>query len=593
MQREFCCASPYIFLVRNKHSLLKACAKPYLGSLLLMGCGGSSPVAPEDDVPEIHQATREELIRSPVPDSVQAPIPVSAKPQSTGRGLHLTTAKLPTGKLTPKTTPWEVLHAEQLNTGVPHTEALAKCIKECEDAVDAILASLGDGEKFTDSWAVGPAALYTDGEAPCHDCTVTAPDEWRRLSEMCDAPVLISDSVSAGDVRQGSIGDCFLLSAIAAVASKRRELLVNNFVKYDVAKGVFGVRLFINGVWTFVIVDDFAAYTSDGQLVYASCANSSELWLPVLEKAIAKVCCCYENIDGGVTDWALEMLTGGLTEPGNEIVIADHEPAACWEKIDALLRRGDVLAVSSFSEGEYKDKGIEFGGGEGTAGEGVLACGLVAGHAYGLTACIEFEGTKLFKIRNPWGKRHTQLSATSFSPSHALRLSFSLSLFLRLSLSLSDSLSLSLSRSLTLSPHLSTGEGEWNGAWGDKSEEIQRPGAKEALGHTDEVRASSHGPSHQSSAPRPGAMHRPSWPPALTQPSAWGLTSRRLTPPTGRWRLLHGCRCIFKILGERLVRAALRLVIPPRTRVWPLFAGLEDCEGDGELLGRGRRRAEL
>ena len=36
--------------------------------------------------------------------------------------------------------------------------------------------------------------------------------------------------------------------------------------------------------------------------------------------------------------------------------------------------------------------------GQGTAGESVLDCGLVAGHAYSLLGVAQYEGTKLYKI---------------------------------------------------------------------------------------------------------------------------------------------------------------------------------------------------
>jgi hypothetical protein len=90
-----------------------------------------------------------------------------------------------------------------LQSGVPCTAELTACIRECEAAVDAVLAGLADGEKFTDgAWPTGPSMLYTDGAAPSHDCTVAVPSGYKRLSEMSDEPVLIA-SIDAGDVRDG------------------------------------------------------------------------------------------------------------------------------------------------------------------------------------------------------------------------------------------------------------------------------------------------------------------------------------------------------------------------------------------------------
>jgi hypothetical protein len=57
------------------------------------------------------------------------------------------------------------------------------------------------------------------------------------------------------------------------------ELLVNLFVKYDVAKGVYGVRLFMDGKWTYVIIDDYVGVNEDGEALFATCVDRHEPWL--------------------------------------------------------------------------------------------------------------------------------------------------------------------------------------------------------------------------------------------------------------------------------------------------------------------------
>jgi len=247
--------------------------------------------------------------------------------------------------------------------------------------------------------------LYVDGIGPSHGSGLDAPERWERLSEICETPVLFSDQgIMASDVQQGAIGDCFLLSAVAAVASARPALLRELFVRYDVAKGVYGVRLFLSGAWLYVLVDDYIALDDEGEKLYASCSDSNELWLPVLEKAIAKACCCYENIDGGSVEWALEVVTGGLADPCDKLLVEDLDPLECWQKVAAFLARGDILAVSTFDDENYAKKGFKFDGvKKGRVGEGVLECGLVGGHAYALLGVREYQGHHLYQLRNPWG----------------------------------------------------------------------------------------------------------------------------------------------------------------------------------------------
>ena len=42
------------------------------------------------------------------------------------------------------------------------------------------------------------------------------------------------------------------------------------FVAYDVKAGIYGVRLFLNGTWTFVVVDDYVGFNRYGRLCFAS-----------------------------------------------------------------------------------------------------------------------------------------------------------------------------------------------------------------------------------------------------------------------------------------------------------------------------------
>ena len=331
------------------------------------------------------------------------------------------------------------------NEPVPATESLHRCEEACRDAVQNAITGLGEGDKFTDTlWNPledEARVLYAHEGPVLDDCTVGVPDGWERLSNRCDCPVLISDGISVTDVRQGQIGDCFLITAMGSVAAARPDAIRSLFVAHDVELGIYGVRLFLNGAWQYVIVDDYVAVTQEGEgqtsLMYASSSDPNECWLPMLEKAIAKAVGCWENIDGGFTSWALEVLTGGLCVPADEIMLGedgdlpDHD--ALFERINAQLMRGDVLGVSTGSDDGLR-AGLEALGmgtetvGEGTAGEAVLGCGLVSGHAYSLLAVTEYQGTQLFQIRNPWGS------------------------------------------------------GEWRGPWSDGSEEMSDE-AKEALGH--------------------------------------------------------------------------------------------------------------
>ena len=330
-----------------------------------MGCAGSLPVAGED----VHEE-KTEAATTPLPE---------ADPRRT-------------------------VHAQSLSA----ITSLEDATNKCRAAVEAVIQGLGGGKRYTDPlWSPTEDArkiLYLDEDSGALDCTVTAPARWERLSTLCEAPVLISNRMRAIDVRQGSIGDCHLLSAIASVAAANRRLLRDLFVHHDIAKGVYGVRLYLNGSWSYVLVDDWVAIDEEGEMLYARCEAANEVWLPVLEKAIAKACCCFENLDGGKVAWALELLTGGLSDP-RDLLLVEHTAAGdTWRQAAAFLGRGDVCAASTYDDDEFVKKGFRYEGGVfGKAGEGVLKCGLVGGHVYALLSVHEYDGTQLYRLRNPWG----------------------------------------------------------------------------------------------------------------------------------------------------------------------------------------------
>ena len=104
--------------------------------------------------------------------------------------------------------------------------------------------------------------------------------------------------------------------------------------------GVYGFVFYRDGEWIWTVVDDnlylrssdFDALgdnydpkgvkerkhkknyqTGSDALYFASCADQNETWLPLLEKAYAKVHGDYDAISGGISGEAVEDLTGGVT----------------------------------------------------------------------------------------------------------------------------------------------------------------------------------------------------------------------------------------------------------------------------------------
>ncbi|KAF7218223.1 calpain 5 [Nothobranchius furzeri] len=127
-----------------------------------------------------------------------------------------------------------------------------------------------------------------------------------------------------------------------------------------------------------------------------------------MEKAYAKMCGCYEGLDGGNTADALVNFTGGVSEPmdlaENGFKDDEEKRNELFERVLKVHNRGGLISCSirALTAADMEAK---------------LACGLVKGHAYavtdvrrvrlghGLLAFFKSDKLSMIRMRNPWGER--------------------------------------------------------------------------------------------------------------------------------------------------------------------------------------------
>jgi len=224
---------------------------------------------------------------------------------------------------------------------------------------------------------------------------------WRRPTQFMRGDYKVFDSIEPCDIKQGYLGDCWFLSALASLAEfpVLIEALFSEDSKRTSPEGIYQMNFCISGQWKTVLVDDFVPCRgSRGGPVYAGC-NGNELWALLAEKGYAKVHGAYSRIEGGMPEEALMDLTGDPTTTyhfSRPDVAAMVDDGSLWDKLMYADSVGYVLTASTLGKDtETKDKdGKDIGS------------GLVPGHAYSLIAVQELSnGAKLLLMRNPWGTK--------------------------------------------------------------------------------------------------------------------------------------------------------------------------------------------
>uniref|UniRef100_A0A8C7PXN0 Calpain 6 n=1 Tax=Oncorhynchus mykiss TaxID=8022 RepID=A0A8C7PXN0_ONCMY len=238
--------------------------------------------------------------------------------------------------------------------------------------------------------------------------------EWKRPREISDEPHLFVDGISSHDLNQGRVGNCWFVAACSCLALKTDlwQKVIPDWKEQEWDSkhpenyaGIFHFQFWVFGEWVDVVVDDRLP-TINRELIYCHSKLNNEFWSALLEKAYAKLSGCYESLDGGNTGDAVVDFSGAVTEAINLEAEVFHKDQ---EKIDNLFE--DLLKV--YDRGGIISCSIKASPSE---IEAWMACGLVKGHAYsvtavkkvrlghGLMAYFQNKTIPLIRMRNPWGK---------------------------------------------------------------------------------------------------------------------------------------------------------------------------------------------
>lgn len=148
--------------------------------------------------------------------------------------------------------------------------------------------------------------------------------------------------------------------------------------------GKYVVKLFVNGIWRKVEIDDLfpTMGSSSGCRMISASSKKKRLWISLLEKAYLKVHGGY-NFMGSNSCKDTYAFTGWLPE---RIKLKDTDQARAFEKIEKGLRYNHCVVTIGTGFIENED-----------------ILGLVSNHAYGVFEALELKpGLRLLLVKNPW-----------------------------------------------------------------------------------------------------------------------------------------------------------------------------------------------
>eukprot|EP00340_Litonotus_pictus_P004981 CAMPEP_0170517410 /NCGR_PEP_ID=MMETSP0209-20121228/3415_1 /TAXON_ID=665100 ORGANISM="Litonotus pictus, Strain P1" /NCGR_SAMPLE_ID=MMETSP0209 /ASSEMBLY_ACC=CAM_ASM_000301 /LENGTH=788 /DNA_ID=CAMNT_0010802657 /DNA_START=138 /DNA_END=2504 /DNA_ORIENTATION=+ len=191
---------------------------------------------------------------------------------------------------------------------------------------------------------------------------------WRRPHEFClgdninedenkEIQIFNYQDVEPNDIQQGILPDNHLASSLSALAEKGN--LIKRLFKTDKYSsfGVYQVKLCINGEWNTITIDDyFPCIPKNNPLVSRSPGN--EIWVLILEKAIAKVYESYYSlIHINISDFFL-LLTGCPSFHLNlEDLIKNDGYDQCMKRLKSFVndKKYLVVALSRQSENDQNE----------------------------------------------------------------------------------------------------------------------------------------------------------------------------------------------------------------------------------------------
>ena len=279
--------------------------------------------------------------------------------------------------------------------------------------------------------------------------------QWYGIKEINQDATFFYDGVESNDVLQGALGDCWFISALSVIATKdyllrgefNKSILEDGKIDEEEikmmsegiyppifhsfsSKGIYCFRFYKNFKWRYVLIDDripcYAVYNENQtkKPIFAHCRLPNEFWVPLIEKAYAKLHGSYAALVSGCIDDGLVDMTGlvskkmlkeslvgkteelwNLLKERSKLKFEGEIKTQTGKKVTAKVytRNKSMIGCSVEHNGKNKESQVSIQGHK---------VGIIAGHAYSILDVFEIyksrpnkkrQSSRLLRIRNPWG----------------------------------------------------------------------------------------------------------------------------------------------------------------------------------------------
>ncbi|KAI5856944.1 hypothetical protein BZA05DRAFT_162398 [Tricharina praecox] len=231
------------------------------------------------------------------------------------------------------------------------------------------------------------------------DLQKTILDDWKRPHEICENARILPGEDEIVDLTQDVITDCSVVASLCSGVRREEkgfgQTIINILYPQDdkgrpvvSPSGKYIVKLFFNGCYRKVIIDDYLPVSKSDRSLYVTCRRNPTVFAAALiEKAYLKIMGGYD-FPGSNSGTDLLALTGWIPEhvflQSDEVVLS-----ALWRRMVGAWTTGDVL--------------ITLGTGRLTTRE-ETELGLIGEHDYAVLDMKEEDGDRFMLVKNPWSE---------------------------------------------------------------------------------------------------------------------------------------------------------------------------------------------